>query len=244
MQDKTTLLTPMNNKTIVDRIIARLTRTILSGALKPGDKIPTEVELSESLGVGRNTVREAVKALVAMGVLNIRRAEGTFVADGFSERMLEPMIYGMVLEGGDTPAVSELRYLFESGLLSLAIDKATAEDTERLRAALQTLSDAAKPPYRISEILDADMRFHRQIEQIVGNPLVEKIMLVIQRISQPSLERAIQRFIDGAKMPQMLSMHRRICEIIESKDKASVGEAMDEHFKYWREALLRKEEES
>ena len=91
------LLRPMRQKSIVDRIIARLTDAIMNGQLKPGQRIPTETELSESMGVGRNSVREAIKALVTMGLLVIRRAEGTFVADGFSDRMLDPFVYGMVL---------------------------------------------------------------------------------------------------------------------------------------------------
>ncbi len=235
------LLRPMDNQTIVDRIVARLTRTIVSGELRPGDKIPTELELSESLGVGRNSVREAIKALVAMGVLNIRRAEGTFVADGFSERMLEPMVYGLILEGGDTPAVSELRYLFESGLLSLAIDKAETRDIERLNAALDLIVHAAETPDDVAAILEADILFHREVERIVGNSLVEKIMLVIERISRPTREKAVLRFIERGELQHMVNMHREIIGIVEKGDKASVGRVMDEHFKYWREALARKE---
>ena len=60
---------------------------MLNRELRPGDKIPTEAELAESMGVGRNSIREAIKILVYLGVLEIRRAEGTFVCEGFSESM-------------------------------------------------------------------------------------------------------------------------------------------------------------
>lgn len=240
-KDVKPLLRPMDNDTIVDRIIARLTNTIVSGQLKPGDKIPTELELSSSLGVARNSVREAIKALVAMGVLEIRRAEGTFVAKGFSERMLEPMVYGMILEGGDTPAVGELRYLFESGLLSLAIDKATDDDIDRLEAVLLLIEGAAASERTIDQILEADMLFHREIERIASNTLVEKIMLVIERISRPTRVQAVERFLSSGEMNDMVEMHRNIVSIIRARDKASVGEVMDEHFKYWRETLRERE---
>lgn len=235
------LLRPMDNQTVVDRIIDRLTATIVSGELKPGDKIPTELELSTSMGVARNSVREAIKALVAMGVLNIRRAEGTFVAEGFSERMLEPMVYGLILEGGDTPAVSELRYLFESGLVSLAIDKATPGHIEALEKALGAIESAIGNPQDTTSILEADMRFHREIERIVGNSLVEKIMLVIERISRPTQVQTVQKFIDRGELRDMLDMHRHILETIKDGDKASVGRVMDDHFKFWRETLHDKE---
>ena len=79
-------LAPINNRSMVDIVISRLTDAIINGELKPGDQIPVEPELVRTLGVGRNTVREAVRILVAYGVLEIRRAEGTYVCDGFSPK--------------------------------------------------------------------------------------------------------------------------------------------------------------
>jgi DNA-binding FadR family transcriptional regulator len=85
---------------VVQRIVDSITGAIVEGRLRPGAQIPTEMELSESMGVGRNSVREAIKILEAMGVLDIRRAEGTFVVQGFQNRMLDPLVYGLILEGG------------------------------------------------------------------------------------------------------------------------------------------------
>lgn len=78
-------LKKINRSSVVQRVIDRLTEAIVSGELKPGDRIPTEMELAEQMGVARNSIREAVKILVYIGVLEIRRADGTFVCDGFSE---------------------------------------------------------------------------------------------------------------------------------------------------------------
>ena len=77
-------LKKINNKSMVQQVIDRLTQAILDKQLRPGDKIPTETELAESLGIGRSTVREAIKILVYIGVLEIKRAEGTYVCEGFS----------------------------------------------------------------------------------------------------------------------------------------------------------------
>lgn len=76
-------LKKINRSSVVQRVIDRLTEAIVSGELKPGDRIPTEMELAEQMGVARNSIREAVKILVYIGVLEIRRADGTFVCDGF-----------------------------------------------------------------------------------------------------------------------------------------------------------------
>ena len=90
-------LKKINRSSVVQRVIDRLTEAMLSGELKPGDKIPTEMELSEQLGVARNSIREAIKILVYIGVLEIKRADGTFVCNGFSESLIDPMIYGIIL---------------------------------------------------------------------------------------------------------------------------------------------------
>ena len=98
MEGKKRYLAPVSSKSVVQIIIDRLTGAIIEGELKPGDKIPTEPELAEELQVGRNSVREAIRILVAYGVLEIRRPEGTFVCNGFSTQIINPMIYQVILE--------------------------------------------------------------------------------------------------------------------------------------------------
>ena len=90
------------NNNAVQQIIDTFTEQLLLGKLRPGDQIPTEVELAESFGVARNTVREAVKILTAMGVVEIRRPVGTFVCSGFTEPMINPLLYGVILGRGDS----------------------------------------------------------------------------------------------------------------------------------------------
>lgn len=91
---------------VVQRVLDQITQWIIAGKLAPGDQIPTEFELSQSLGVSRNSVREAIKILVYLGVLEIRRAEGTFVCSGASVRMFNPLLYQIILSAGSCSATS------------------------------------------------------------------------------------------------------------------------------------------
>ena len=117
-------LKKVKNPSVVQQVIDSLTDAMIRKELRPRDKIPTENELSESLGVARNSVREAIKILVFLGVLEIRRPEGTFVCDGFSESMINPMIYGIILNQGDSwDSLMELREMTEAGVIRLAIEK-------------------------------------------------------------------------------------------------------------------------
>lgn len=231
------LLQPMEQKSIVDRIIARLTDAVISGQLKPGQKIPTETELADSMGVGRNSVREAIKALVTVGVLDIRRAEGTFVADGFNDRMMEPMVYGLILEGGSTPAVLELRHIFEVGVLQLAIEKATKEDLARLRAALEYLERTILKSSSDEAIMMADIAFHDELQRIAGNPLVEKISFIVERVARNSRKKALERFRDNGELGDMLQLHKNLYEVVASRDKARVVDTVNDHFRYWKDVF-------
>ncbi len=231
------LLRPMRQKSIVDRIIARLTDAIMNGQLKPGQRIPTETELSESMGVGRNSVREAIKALVTMGLLVIRRAEGTFVADGFSDRMLDPMVYGMVLEGGSTPAVMELRHVFEVGVMELSIEKATKQDLARLKKSLTYMENTIRKNPTTEAVMMADIAFHGELQRIAANPLMEKISFVVERVARPTRERAVAVFIRRGELDYMLELHKNIYEVIVRRDKARIVDAINDHFLYWKDVF-------
>ena len=89
---------PIRMKSASDIVVERLTEAIIDGQINPGDKIPTEPELASSFCVGRNTVREAVRTLVAYGILEIRRPEGTFVCRTFKPQTINPLIYSMILQ--------------------------------------------------------------------------------------------------------------------------------------------------
>ena len=95
MSNTPTYMESLRTESVVQSVINRLTDAIKNGELKPGDKMPSEIELAESLGVARSSVREAIKILSYLGVLESKRAEGTFVCEGFSESMIDPMVYGI-----------------------------------------------------------------------------------------------------------------------------------------------------
>ena len=92
METRSFLKESVGGKSVVTKIVDNITNAIINGELKPGDKMPTEAELADSMGVGRNSVREAVKILEAYGVDHIRRAEGTFVSQEYDRKMVYPVL--------------------------------------------------------------------------------------------------------------------------------------------------------
>ena len=127
----------------VQQIIDAFTKALLEGSLRPGDQIPTEVELSEKFGVARNTAREAIKILVAMGVLEIRRPVGTFVCSGLTEPMISPLLYGVILGRSDRSGeLMDLREIMEIGTMMTVIRNASDEEISTLSAPLSDLGEA------------------------------------------------------------------------------------------------------
>lgn len=233
------LMQPFENKSVVEKIIDRLTQAIFNKELLPGQRIPTETELCESMRVGRNSVREAIKTMVAMGVLVIRRSEGTFVSEGFSERMLDPMIYGLILSGGDPYSVIELRKLFDTGMMQLAMQKRTDAQLEELRQALAVLSRVVRENLEEQAVLAEDIRFHRIICEMANNHLADKISLVIERLTMPSRIQAVRRFVERGEYDDFIRKHEDMVRIIAERDYAELAKVIDDHYTYWRSVSVR-----
>ena len=222
-----------NGQSVVDRIVDRITQAIINGDLRPGDKIPTELELMQSLQVGRNSVREAVKVLVSFGVVEIRRAEGTFVCSSFKQRMLDPMLYGLILQQDNPRSLLELRQIFDTGVLKLAIDKADCEDIRLLQGAMLLL-EAEVNSGDAARVLDADIGFHKVLAESVRNKLVLSISGYIDRMTIPSRLRTQNQILENGDPERYIELHREIVSVVENKDASAIGKAVEDHYTYWR----------
>ena len=194
-------LKKVRNPSVVQQVIDSLTDAMIRKELRPGDKIPTENELSESLGVARNSVREAIKILVFLGVLEIRRPEGTFVCDGFSESMINPMIYGIILNQGDSyDSLMELREMTEAGVIRLAMEKETEEDLEKLKNALDSMKEAFfEESQDLQASFEADNRFHDTIMEMGRNTMVSKINNIVRLLTENVRYHTVSEMITSGR---------------------------------------------
>lgn len=221
-------LKKVNSESVVQQVINSLTDAMLNRQLRPGDKIPTEVELAENLGVGRNSIREAIKILVYLGVLEIRRAEGTFVCEGFSESMIDPMIYGIILDKADSyESLMELRELMEVGVMHLAMQKAQKEELLLLQEKLQHMKvEIDKGPGNIEKAFQADNEFHDTISHMGKNPLVNKINQVVRVLTHAMRLQTVETMINSGKGQELYEAHQKIYEILEKRNQENMNEAV------------------
>lgn len=218
----------VKNPSVVQQVIDSLTEAMIQKELRPGDKIPTENELSESLGVARNSVREAIKILVFLGVLEIRRPEGTFVCNGFSESMINPIIYGIILNQGDSyDSLMELREMTEAGVLRLAMEKQTKEDMEGLSRALAQMKEAFfREPQDLQASFEADNRFHDTIMEMGRNVMVSKINNIVRILTESVRYDTVSGMITSGRADELYEAHERIYQMLCEKDTGNLNECI------------------
>jgi GntR family transcriptional regulator, transcriptional repressor for pyruvate dehydrogenase complex len=230
------LNTPVSSSaSVVERIINQLTEAIIAGELKPGDQIPTEMELASSLQVGRNSVREAINVLSHFGVVEIRRAEGTFVTSSFSKKMLDPMLYGLILQKDSAKDILELREVFDIGIMNVVIDLCTEETVADIRRAYGELEKSVMNPAADPQaVLDQDIAFHSVVNSSIHNRLVNEVAGYIDRITIPSRIQTMKMILENSHQKDFLNLHLGIVRMIESHESENVVAVVKEHYQYWR----------
>lgn len=229
-------MAPIGDKdSIVERIIHALTQSIIKGDLKPGDKIPTEPELAQMFQVGRNSVREAIKVLSHFGVVEIKRADGTFISRKFNSRMLDPMLYGIILQSDSASDILELREVFDIGILLVVIKRCTLDTVENIKAAYKSMEAAIADKSNSPEaVLEQDISFHSTISASIDNKLINEVAGYIDRITIPSRIATMDAIMKGGQQDEFLKLHLDIVRIIENKESDKVVSAVNDHYRYWR----------
>ncbi len=223
------IIQPLNREPISVTILNMITDSILSGKLKPGDKVPTEMELAQTLGVGRNSVREAIKMLSSLGVIEIKRGAGTFIARSISSLMLNPLILSLAFEQGTSRELVELRLLLEVGAAELAIEKASDKEIERLEEANNKLKEASEKNINDPKVLrDLDLNVHYTLFEITRNALVEKIAKAVYRLFFASIEKTVKvNPLDAYRN------HKMYIDAIKKRDKNLVRKEIRRALSYW-----------
>ena len=226
----------LRQESVVQSVIRCITDGIRSGELKPGDRLMPEPELAASLGIARSSVREAIKILTYLGVLESKRSEGTFVCTGFKESMIDPMIYGIILNRDSFDDLMELRQILETGTMQLAILKGTDEELSKLAGLLAEMKDiAANSGNKVDDFFRTDNDFHDLIQEMGKNPLTDKINRVVRTLTYAMRYDTVKAMIESGRCEELVEAHERLYDILLSKDISNLDE--DVRNTYFREVL-------
>ncbi|MGN0976429.1 MAG: FadR/GntR family transcriptional regulator [Faecousia sp.] len=173
MAASATSLPKIKRDSLSNRIYDIIKDYIISGEWPVGTRIPSEPELAEQLGVSRASVRTAIQRLNALGLVDVRVGEGTFVTE-FSVSNYLSELGEYVLRPKDMSDIADFRQVFEIGALKLAFERRTEEQINVLEGILRELLSAAEAGQE-DAFLDADCRFHRYFCTMSGNSLFETL---------------------------------------------------------------------
>ena len=231
MTDTPGYLKNLKKESVVQSVINCLTDAMRNKELKPGDKIPPEPDLAASLGVARSSVREAIKILTYLGVLESKRSEGTFVCDGFKESMIDPMVYGIILNQDSFENLMELREMTETGIMRLAVLKYNEEEgrtLEKLLEQMKAVLDSGED--MVDRFFQVDNQFHDMISQMGKNPLADKISRVVRTLTHAMRYETVTTMINSGRSEELFEAHSRLYETLRSGDLNNVREIVRESY--------------
>lgn len=221
---------------VVDRVIDGIINDIISGKLQPGMRLATEPELSLQYGVGRNSVREAVKQLQAFGILYIKRADGTFVSETYNQKMLDPMLYSIILKKNSWRDFVELRSVIDIGTLNVVLLRddigSFLPELYRTYGELSAEMHAINPS--VDRALELDNQFHCQIAGAAQNPMLETITDYINRLTIPSRLETTNQILKSGDVDRFVALHRQLLTVIECKQTDQIVKAVQDHYIFWK----------
>lgn len=182
---------------LVDQVISSLRELIEQEGLRQGDRLPSEPQLAQRLGVGRSTLREAIRALSHSGVLETRQGSGTFVAAGSAQALLD-----VRLAEARVAEVFEVRRALEVLIAQVAPLRRTDEHVQRMRAALQQCREHAASG-DLRAFVAADAEFHQVTAEATGNSVLVELYAVLRR----SLEGASVAIADLVELHHANDLH-------------------------------------
>jgi GntR family transcriptional repressor for pyruvate dehydrogenase complex len=223
MEETETLIRPVSRATLSQEIVKALTDLIMKRVWKPGDLIPSEKELAIRFQVGRSTIREAVKSLVVLGVLEARAGEGSFVREPTSELLSGAFRWGLLLSEGNLDDFVDVRVLIEVECARRAAANKSHALVSQLGAAIEEMR---AEPMDHSAFMESDTRFHLAIAHAARNPIFETVGSTIQSIVRIWYPKTY--YIPETK-GRTVAEHRAIRDAVASGDVEAAGRAMTAH---------------
>ena len=209
---------------VTDQAILRIKAMLMSGELKPGDRLPPEKELGDKLGLSRSSLREAVKALELIRVLDVRHGDGTYVTSLEPRLLLDAMSFVVDLhQDASVLEIFEVRRILEPAAAAMAAQRVAPDDIEALREIVRSVADDTS----VEELVAHDLSFHRHISELSGNAYLSSLL---DTLASSTVRARIWRGLTAKNaVAQTLAEHRRIVEALATGDPELVRSLVTVH---------------
>ncbi|WP_255726768.1 FadR/GntR family transcriptional regulator [Sporosarcina sp. ACRSM] len=232
-------------KKIYEEVAEALHEMIRTGQLKPGDKLESVQQLAENFQVSRSATREALSALKAMGLVEMKQGEGTFVKQFEAEQLIFPLSTAILMNKQDISHLLEVRKIIETGTAASAANNRNTEDLAIMAEALEEMKQAGTSDEELGE--KADLKFHLALSAASRNPILSTLLDQVSELMVETMKetRRIWFFSKQTTIEKLYQEHLKIYQAIVEKDEEKARKAMMSHIenvenilkKYFHEAI-------
>ncbi len=226
---------PVERATVSEKIARRIIELINKGKLQPGDKLPSERHLMEQLHVSRSPIREALRSLSLIGLLETRPGDGTYVSEHLTTTLADQVEWSILMDKEDILEWLEVREPLEVQAAGLAAERITPKGLRRLETALADYYNNADDPERLAE---AEIRFHQTVVDIADNDTLRRLMGIFYDFYRQYVQQ--RRFRFATKNPHKQG-HQEIIEAIKVGDTEAARQAMKNHLSVSKQRALAEE---
>jgi len=226
---------PIRKNSIVVELTKNLLEFIFSGSIQPGDKLPTERQLQEALNVGRSSIREAIKVLNVLGILEVRPGDGTYLNKLDSGFLSDSIEWGLLLGERNIMDIIESRKEIEITIAKYAAIRGTEGEIKELWSILEQLKHATK-----EDFIELDVAFHSKLVDMARNSVFKSIFVSIQSLMRAWIKLVI---FDEENTEFSYNDHLKIYLAVANKDPEASMEAMRLHMEDASKRLIEAIEE-
>ncbi len=222
-------LQPVTDITLTEQLQERIKNYILQNHLQPGEKLPTEETLAQSFGVSRAAVREALRSLESLGIVEARQGVGRVVCDFDFETILSNLSYSLAFHNNSMLHMNEIRKALDLHFVDAMVRNLSEKDLDDLSQIVAHMQNKQASEHKIE---DEDYAFHRLLIERSGNPIATQLF----EIAWQAKERAYSVY-DWQQFDNSYAMHSAILLALRHRDAAAAREAMLAHYQVLEKRL-------
>jgi len=220
---------PVSRTSLSDEIVQQIIELISREVLKPGDRLPSERELCKKFGVGRTSLREGLRSLAVMGILDGRVGEGTFVSPSNSKYLAKSLQRGLLLDRKKVQDLIETRLMLESQTAYLAAQRASEASLGEIEQAIQQMAKHLAQP---EKYLEFDLQFHLAIARATQNSILFNLLSMTRGYLQEWIKESLAEPRNsrlGLRARLSVREHRKILEALRNGDAEAARQSMTDH---------------
>ncbi|AYD40373.1 FadR family transcriptional regulator [Clostridium fermenticellae] len=230
------MFSPIRSTKVYEQVIEQVKNMIIDGTLKKGDKLPSERELVEHLEVSRTSIREALRALQIIGLVECRQGEGNFIKQSFENNLFEPLSIMFMLQKSDPNEIMELRKIIEIETAAIAAKRVTSGELDSMIPLINILKNSKSEEERVK----ADKDFHYTIARASKNFLIVSILNAVSSLIDSFIKDARRKIlVDKENVDVLAKQHKDIYLSLKDGDSKKASEAMRKHLDFANEYMMK-----